>query len=577
MKRAGRIFLLPLLALAACGAPKDQAPADAGQRLTGRVNLLEPGLCQVVEGELRHGRDEWLTRWYGRESEPDAPVLLGEERPSLLVSTPSRLRVGLKSSVGPRTLRTAVRRERPSQDPSLRAEVFWQAPGGEARSLAAAVLTSDNDSWQPLTADLPEEAGDLWLVARHEHPGLAAQTGARLAWGSPAIAPLLPPDLPDIILITVDTLRADAIAHMPTVQRLFAPGEWAGRALAPSNWTLPSFASLWTGLDSELHGAGRGAFSPTPSLLGAEARAFTALNQARTFPEALQDAGWATACVHQNPFLESWTGLGRGFDAWIRTSDGLQSNRGPAESWWQANAHRPRLLVLHWMTPHLPYGASDGADPLQDRDWRRFLSEDHTPEERRAFFDLSEEQRDQVRRRYYAEAAALDQEFADWLPGLLATARRPVLMFFSDHGEELWDAGSFEHGHSFDDSVVRVPAAMTGVGITSARRLDAAVPAGHLGLHLLHRLSRSDDRIAEAFGRTARGLPDCGFAPDCPATRQGIRSGSPLYRSEQGGLLLEADGTRSLLPFRNAGSGGVPPILDPSTLRRLAELGYAGG
>lgn len=577
MRRAGRILLLlPLLALAACGAPENSAAANPGEKLTGRINLLEPGLCQVMEGQLRHGRDEWLTRWYGRESEPDAPILLGEERPSLLVSTPSRLLVSLDRAAAPRTFRTAVRRERPGQDPNLRAEIFWQAPGGEPRSLAAAVLAADDDAWHSMAADLPAEAGDLWLIARHEHPGLAAQAGARIAWGSPVIAPLLPPDLPDIILITVDTLRADAVAHMPTVQRLFAPGEWAARAVAPSNWTLPSFASLWTGLASDQHGAGRGGFSPEPAP-GAEARAFTALGLARTFPEALQDAGWATACVHQNPFLESWTGLGRGFDAWIRANDGLQSNRAAAAAWWQENAHRPRLLVLHWMTPHLPYGASDGADPLQDLDWRGFLSEDHTPEERRAFFDLGEEQREQVRRRYYAEAAALDAELAAWLPGLLASARRPVLMFYSDHGEELWDAGSFEHGHSFDDSVVRVPAAMTGVGITSARRLDAAVPAGHLGLHLLHRLSRSDERIADALRQTSRGLPDCGFAPDCPGAAGSARSGSPLYRAEAGGVQLDAAGERRELPFRGEGSGGAPPILDPATLRRLAELGYAGG
>jgi len=574
MRRAGRI-LLPLLALGACGQAENAAPADAGRTLTGRISLLEPGLCQAVEGQLSVGRDEWLTRWYGRESEADAPVLLGEERPSLIVSTPSRLRVNLGAADGPRTFRASVRREQPSQDPDLRAEIFWQAPGAEPRSLAAAVLASEDDSWQHLAADLPIEAGDLWLIARHEHPGLAAQAGARVAWGSPVIAPLQPPDLPDVVLITVDTLRADAVARMPNVQRLFAPGEWAGRAVAPSNWTLPSFASLWTGLDADQHGAGRGAFGAPAS--GPEARAFTALGPARTFPEALQDAGWATACVHQNPFLESWTGLGRGFDAWIRTRDGLQSNRGAAEGWWRANAHRPRLLVLHWMTPHLPYGAADGADPLQERDWRRFLSEDRTPEERRAFFDLPEEQREQVRSRYYAEAEALDRELAEWLPELLAGARRPILLFYSDHGEELWDAGSFEHGHSFDDSVVRVPAAITGDGIVSARRLDAAAPAGHLGLHLLHLLAGSDARIAEALRQTSRGLPACGFAPACPGAQGRARSISPLYRAEAEGLEVDAQGARRLLPFRGEGSGGAAPVLDPATLRRLAELGYAGG
>jgi hypothetical protein len=565
-----------LLLLAACGKAPAEPGVDAGFQLTGRVDLLEPGLCHIVEGELRPGRDAWLTRWFGRESDAGAPALLGDDRPSLLVSTPSRLRVSLPEVAGPRLFRGAVRRERAGTDPSLRAELFWQAPGSDPRSLAAAELQPSDDRWQELAAELPTEAGDLWLVARHTHPGLAAQSGARLAWGSPVIAPLQAPRLPDIILLTVDTLRADAIAHMPTVRQLFAPGEWAGSAVAPSNWTLPSFASLWTGRDADQHGAGRGSFSTTP-LPVATPREFTALNMVRSFPEALRDAGWATACVHQNPFLESWTGLARGFDAWIRTPDGIQANRAPAEAWWQANAHRPRLLVLHWMSPHLPYGAPDDTDPLSELDWRAFLSEDHTPEERRAFFDLPEEKRAEVRRRYFEQAAELDREITAWLPGILATARRPVLLFYSDHGEELWDAGSFEHGHSFDDSVVRVPAALTGIGVASARLLNAPLPAGHLGLHLLHRLGQSDERIAAALRRTARGLPECGFAPDCPAAQRPPRSSSPLYRAEHGGVRIEADGTRSFLPFRGEGSGGVAPILDSEMIRRLAELGYTGG
>ena len=346
---------LPLLVLAACGKSSGPAEADEGARLTGRLDLLQPGRCQIVEGELALGRDVWLTRWYGRESEPDAPDLLGEDRPGLLATTPSRILIHLAAASGPRALRSAVRRERPGSDPLLRAEIFWQSPGEDPRSLAAVELPPEDDRWHAIAADLPVEAGDHWLIARHAHPGLAAQAGARVSWGSPVVAPSLPPDLPDIILLTVDTLRADAIAHMPYARQLFASGEWAGSALAPSNWTLPSFASLWTGLESELHGAGRGAFSALPAP-GPESRAFTALGPARTFPEALHDAGWATACVHQNPFLEPWTGLARGFDSWIRTRDEIQSNRAPAEAWCQANAHRPRLLVLHWMTPHLPYG-----------------------------------------------------------------------------------------------------------------------------------------------------------------------------------------------------------------------------
>jgi len=576
ISRSTEILLLAGAA-GACGGDRPGSIA-AGTDLTGRVDLCAPTAWSVEQGHAEGGRHAWITRWYGRESQADAPLLLGDERPGLIVSTPSRLRRACAASAGPRALRVGVRRDGPGEGPAVRAEVFWKPEGGEPRSLAASELPAEEDAWRELAAEVPAAAGDLWLVAHFTHPGLASQPGPRVTWGAPILAPAQPPHLPDIVIVTVDTLRADALQYMPVTRRYFAEGEWAEAALAPSNWTLPAFASLWTGLPADRHGAGRGAVAAQP-VPGAERRGFTALGPAPTFVAALHAVGWATACVHQNPFLEPWTGLSRDFEAWIRTRDAVDAQRGPALGWWRANAHRPRLLVLHWMTPHLPYGEDDTSDPLHALDWRNFLQGDRSPAERRAFFDLPEEQRARVRERYYEEARRLDAELAYWLGEFLTGARRPAVLFFADHGEELWDAGSFEHGHTFDASVVRVPAGLRGAGgdAGAGTALPGARPAGHAGLHLLHRLAESDARLAQSLQEAIGALPRCGFAPGCPAGSEPARALRPLYRSEHDGVEIRAGAEPEFIPYSGSGSGGLAPDLPADVARRLAELGYAGG
>lgn len=569
MSRSSRL-LLPLALLAgACGRGAREPAGD-------RLDLLAPGALVAVEGEARLGREARLTSWYGRESAEGAPELLGDERPALRVSTPSRLRAALPAGA-PRRLTLAARRVRPEPagTPALRAEAFWEPEGGPPRSLRAEEFAADDDGWREWGIDLPEEAGTLWLVARAAHPGLAAQSAGSLCWGAPCVAPSRPPPLPDLILVTVDTLRVDALDAMPRTRALFDGGLWAPRAVAPSNWTLPSFASLWTGLPADQHGAGRGDFAAEPAP-GAEARRFSPLGPSPDFPSALRAAGWAAAGFHQNPFLEDWTGLSRGFDRWVRLRDEPAALREPALAWWRAHAHRPRLLLLHWMTPHLPYGEEDEGDPLRARDWRAFLAGDHAPEERATFFALSETERAEVRRRYRAEAARLDAEIAGLVEALRAEGRDPALLFWSDHGEELWDEGSFEHGHSFAEALVRVPLALRWPGRVPPRTLEGAVPAGQLGLHLLHVLGGADAGAAAALRRAAAGLPPCGLTPECPAGGRGAECTSPLYRAAHGGARYPAGGGRELLPFLGRGSGGAPAALDAETLSRLAELGYSG-
>ncbi len=112
------------------------------------------------------------------------------------------------------------------------------------------------------------------------------------------------PDAPDIVLLTVDTLRADAAATMSSFARLQEAGVVFSNAQAPSPWTLPSLATVMTGALPAEHGALRlddGGIASIDATLPTLAERFSA-------------AGYDTAAVlAPNVFVSPTFGLGRGF------------------------------------------------------------------------------------------------------------------------------------------------------------------------------------------------------------------------------------------------------------------------
>ncbi|TAH34513.1 MAG: hypothetical protein EYC70_16385 [Planctomycetota bacterium] len=567
-------LLLLLLLLAACD----------GGRTPGGAAVWDPcgrgDAYRVLAGSAREERCHVLTRWFGLDSAAVAappPEILSDTRDAVLVSTPSHLQVELGQG-SDRMLRAAVRRlpegeagARPAAaGPELVAEVFWRR-GAAVLSLARVSLPEPgaprDNPWRELAAALPDGPGALDLVTRWADPAGSARSGPQVAWGAPRVTRAAARQRPpDVLLLSVDALRADALAAAPRLHALLRRGALWPRAVSPSNWTLPSYASLFTAMDADRHGAGRGPL-PEHAAGAALPRDYRGIRPGLpTLAAAFRAAGYATAMVHQNPFLEPWSGLDRGFERYVRSADDGATGVRVASEWWNSEPHRPRFLVLHLMGPHLPYAPPPGAalppDPLQALDWRAFLAADHAPEQRRAFFRLDEPQQAAVRARYHAEVAAVDAAVAPWLEELLSSATPPVLAFHSDHGEELWDEGSFEHGHSFTDAVVRIPIGLVWPGHVAPRVHEHLAGAVDLGPSLL---------------RLARVPAPAGWEGDLFAPRAAVRSLQPLYRAEHGGRVFALAPERAQwLPFDpRAGADGPPAVLDEALQRALAELGYA--
>lgn len=522
---------------------------------------------QAEAGQVAHGRSEYLTLWHGVDPSllrVRADTILGDDRSSLLAATPTRIRVALAASTLPRRFRSAVRRIGPRPEVPTSFEAFWQTQEGEPRSIFQLTLapktTQLSEPWHEVEFDLPKQEGTLLLVCRDPRPIGSRAPATEVAWQAPVVYSPTPlaERRPDVLLITIDTLRSDALDHAPALAAVLAKGQLWPQAISPSNWTLPSYASLFTGLPADQHQAGRGPFAAQATGT-AENRQLSAVDPSlRTLADRFREAGYATGMIHQNPMLESWTGLNRGFERYVRASDRNEDALAIADQFWTQNEGRPRFLVLHLMAPHLPYRLGPSPDPLDSLPLARFFGEDRTPEERAEFFALDPSEIESVRTRYYAEVAQLDRELGPWLESrLLAGDGKLIVGFHSDHGEELWDAGSFEHGHSFDDSVVRVPVGLVAPGLIEPSVFSGAVAAEALAANLLELAAIKHD------------LPF--RLQDSPAR---IRSQMPLYRSLLHGREFEKQGSRPL-PFQaHLGSGGNGAAISERKRRMLAELGY---
>ncbi|MCB9742767.1 MAG: sulfatase [Alphaproteobacteria bacterium] len=312
-------------------------------------------------------------------------------------------------------------------------------------------------------------------------------------------------DGPPLVLISVDTLRWDHAVEMNSWRRLSERGVGWERAMATSSWTLPSMSSVMTGLPAERHGAGAGPAGYSTAT-------------ATTLAEELQAAGYATAAFVTNPFCSRDTGLDRGFGLFQHVYEraphrlllaGLPA--GPhveqaelivdrALGWLEDAPAQGFFLWVHLLEPHLPYRHLPPGDPLSG--WQRG--------DVRGGRVLDEATREAVRAAYAHEVAVADAQIERLLDAL---ERWPdaLVVFVADHGEELWDHGDVEHGHSHHGEVVDVALAVSGPGVAVghvgqgvASLVDVAPTLrGAAGLppqgHDL-RFGVPPDRIATAFG-----------------------------------------------------------------------------
>ncbi len=295
-------------------------------------------------------------------------------------------------------------------------------------------------------------------------PGSLALTAALAATpalgGCGAASPAGPASgPPDVLLISIDTLRADHLGfygyERPTSPALDAFASTAvvfDAAEASASWTLPALASVLTSEFCSTHGCW-----DYGSVLD---DSFT------TLPEILLAAGYDTACIVSHTFATTRHGLQQGVvhtdDSYaypeVEPEDNITSqaiaDKGIRFLDQKADSPEPGpwFLWLHFFDPHANYMEHPGISELLTSGGKR------TGEQ---------VQRD----RYDGEIRYTDQHVGRVLEALRenGSERNTLVVLIADHGEEFWDHGAQGHGHSLHRELVRVPLAIRAPGIAPGR------------------------------------------------------------------------------------------------------------
>ncbi len=376
-------------------------------------------------------------------------------------------------------------------------------------------------------------------------------------------------------MITVDTLRPDALGWVagtnltPSIDRLAREGFRFPAAVSPVPLTLPSHATIFTGLLPRRHG------------VRANGQTF---NGGQTLAGLLRRRGYATAAFVSGYPLRAQFGLDAGF--------GLYDDRLPvgAEGWrerlapattaaavaWIRSAKSPWFAWVHYYDPHDPY-----VPP-------------------KAFV------RPGPRGAYYGEVAFTDAAIGDLL-GSLPTARSKdrVTIFAGDHGESLGEHREKTHGYFLYDATVLVPLIFhapgrleVGESQAPVRLMDVAATAlallaappltGADGVSLLPILSKKPQKLPGASIETLEPWLSYGWAPLSAMRKDGwklIKAPKPeLYdlSSDPGETrnVIAQNRTRAVALLADLDRLESKPATalrrsdDPETVARLRALGY---
>ena len=401
----------------------------------------------------------------------------------------------------------------------------------------------------------------------------------------------------NVLLVTIDTLRADALgcyggpAATPALDRLAAEGVRFEFAHAHAVLTLPSHTSILTGEYPYRHGV-------------RENSGYRVAPGTRTIATLLKRAGYATGAFVGAFPLHSRFGLNQGFDVY---DDRFGETTAPAEF---VMPERPASVVVplarEWIAGRIKPGGVQR--------WFAWVHvfDPHAPYQPPPPYDTQ-----YAGRPYYGEVAAVDHALSPLLDDLRSSAQPTIVVVTGDHGEALGDHGEATHGLFAYESTLRIPLIIAELGSGSASRRRqtgpgevSSVPVRHVdlvptildavGQPILRDLPgrsvlAASERRRGAVPRTSyfeamSAMLNRGWAPltgvlvdrekyiDLPiaelydlsrdSSEQSNIAGPPGNRER--GLQAMLRGFGASMPGQRAGE-------DPGALARLRALGYVSG
>jgi choline-sulfatase len=282
-----------------------------------------------------------------------------------------------------------------------------------------------------------------------------------------------PPPPPNVLLVSIDTLRADAVGAYggpvatPTLDRLAHEGTLFEQAIAPASQTTPSHATLFTGQEVLHHGALRNGIPLAES--------------AETLAEVFQRNRYATAAFASSFVLDPRFGWTQGFDHYDaefpRAGETLRSRGGQWRQYefdgfdrravatnaralpWLESVDEPFFLFVHYFDPHAPYAAQPALLAQLPNDFARTVASERIDGLRQTLPGLRLDSLSLALRNYQAEVLAVDAALGRLLAALDARglANRTLVVVTADHGEGLGQHGTLDHAPNIYEEQLRVP------------------------------------------------------------------------------------------------------------------------
>jgi choline-sulfatase len=301
-----------------------------------------------------------------------------------------------------------------------------------------------------------------------------------------------PPPAPDhVLLIVVDTLRADHLSAYgyprptsPALDRLAAEGILFRRAVSQSSWTSPSMVSMMTG-----------------RYISEERLAVP--ESVPTLAETFQGQGWATAAFVSNDILSEENGFRRGFDEFVLMQP--YDPDDPILEWLRGRAGKKTFTWVHLAEPHDPYMPPEGFLKYRQAPGEpgRELLEYYREVDKELGLEDFESSVARIQEEiggYDDDVAYCDRRIAALLGALEASGQKDstAVVIASDHGEGLWtriayhsgqrdakhDAGEAPtlvntlmptHGNQVNRELVHVPLILRSPGLPKGRVVDSPV------------------------------------------------------------------------------------------------------
>ena len=274
---------------------------------------------------------------------------------------------------------------------------------------------------------------------------------------------------PDVVLVTIDCLRADRMGSYggarpltPHLDRWSRRARVQEHAFATSGWTKPSIVSIWTGLYPTRHGINNPYDALSPELL--------------TASKLLFDRRYRTMFINGgNPFISHSFGFQLPFASYrYEFHDEAERTVAVFLEALDEEPSPPVFAHLHLMDTHLPYPVSEfnqlyasTPQPLRPELQPDAITVDAVRKLTRAGA-LTQSDRTFVSDLYDGQIVRVDQQMGRLTREL---ARRGWHRFLgivtSDHGEEFWDHDGFEHGHTLYEELVRIPLLVSGPDVPS--------------------------------------------------------------------------------------------------------------